>query len=86
MSAQDEPGTGDGQREPRPADPQAVRLRWLARAVVFAIGLWFIFDGLSGMWPGAGGVARVLIVVGAVLGVAFAVLGLMYLARRGREG
>jgi hypothetical protein len=27
-----------------------------------------------------------MIVVGAVLGVAFAVLGLLYLARRGREG
>ena len=69
-----------------PVDPRADRLRWLARGVVLAIGLWFIADGLSGIWPGAGTVARVVIVVGVVLGVAFAVLGLLYLARRGREG
>ena len=62
------------------------RLRWLGRAVVLAIGLWFIADGLSGLWPGAGTVARVLIVVAVALGVAFAVVGLLYLARRGREG
>ena len=37
-------------------------------AVVLAIGLWFIADGLSGMWPGAGTVARVMIVVAVVLG------------------
>ena len=73
-------------QEPGSADAQSGRLRWLGRAVVLAIGLWFIADGLSGMWPGAGTVARVLIVVGVVLGVAFAVLGLLYLARRGREG
>jgi hypothetical protein len=69
-----------------PGDPRADRLRWLARGVVLAIGLWFIADGLSGIWPGASTVARVVIVVGVVLGVAFAVLGLLYLARRGREG
>jgi hypothetical protein len=74
------------QGEPGPADAQTSRLRWLGRAVVLAIGLWFIFDGLSGMWPGAGTVARVMIVVAVVLGVAFAVVGLLYLARRGREG
>jgi hypothetical protein len=73
-------------QEPGPADAQSGRLRWLGRAVVLAIGLWFIADGLSDIWPGAGIVARVMIVVGAVLGVAFAVLGLLYLARRGREG
>ena len=77
MSAQGEPG---------PVDPQSGRLRWLGRGVVVAIGLWFIADGLSGMWPGAGTVARVMIVVAVVLGVAFAVVGLLYLARRGREG
>jgi hypothetical protein len=51
--------------------------------VVAAIGLWFIADGLSGTWSGAGVVARGLIVVGAVLVVAFVVVGLAYLARRG---
>lgn len=69
-----------------PGDPRADRLRWLARGVVLAIGLWFVADGLSGIWPGAGTVARVMIVLGVVLGVAFAVLGLLHLARRGREG
>ena len=74
------------QGEPEPADAQAARLRWLGRGVVVAIGLWFIFDGLRGMWSGAGVVAQVMSVLGVVLGVAFAALGLLYLARRGREG
>jgi hypothetical protein len=69
-----------------PGDPRADRLRWLVRGVVLAVGLWFIADGLSGLWPGAGTVARVMIVVAAVLGVAVAVVGGLYLARRGREG
>ena len=69
-----------------PGDAQSDRLRWLGRGVVVAIALWFIADGLSGMWPGAGTVARVMIVVAVVLGVAFAVVGVLYLARRGREG
>ena len=77
MSAQGDPG---------PTDAQAGRLRWLARGVVLALGLWFIADGLSGLWPGAGTVARVMIVVAVVLGVAFAAVGLLYLARRGRSG
>ena len=71
---------------PGPGDAQAGRLRWLGRGVVLAIGLWFIADGLSGLWSGAGTVARVMIVVAVALGVAFAVVGLLYLARRGREG
>ena len=73
------------QGEPEP-DARAVRLRWLARGVVLAIGLWFVADGLRGMWPGAGPVARVLIVVAVVLGVALAAGGLLHLARRGRSG
>jgi hypothetical protein len=72
--------------DPDPRDARADRLRWLARGVVLAIGLWFVADGLSGMWPGAGIAARAMIVVAVVLGVAFAVVGLLYLARRGREG
>ena len=79
MSAQGEP-------DPAPRDARADRLRWLARGVVLAIGLWFVADGLSGMWPGAGTAARVMIVVAVVLGVTLAVLGILYLARRGREG
>jgi hypothetical protein len=77
VSAQGEPGS---------TDAQSVRLRWLGRAAVVAIALWFIADGLRGMWSGAGTVALVLIVVAVVFAVAFAVVGLAYLARRGREG
>ncbi len=76
----------NAQGKPGPVEPESGRLRWLGRGVVLAIGLWFIADGLSSMWPGAGTVARGMIVVAVVLGVAFAVLGLRYLARRGREG
>jgi hypothetical protein len=74
------------QGNPEPADPRSVRLRWLGRGVVLAIGLWFIADGLRGMWPGAGTAARVMIGIAVVLGLTFAALGLAYLARRGREG
>lgn len=74
------------QGEPGAPDPQAVRLRWLGRGAVVAIALWFIADGLRGLWPGAGTVARVLIVVAAVLVVGFVAVGAAYLARRGREG
>ena len=81
MTQQGEPGQVDP-----PSDPQADRLRWLGRGVVVAIGLWFVADGLSDMWSGGDTAARVMIVVAAVLGVAFAVLGVLYLARRGREG
>ena len=84
MSTHGEPGPVDPVDPP--ADPRADRLRWLARGVVFAIGLWFVADGLSGIWPAASTVARVVIVVGVVLGAAFVVLGLLHLARRGREG
>ena len=71
---------------PGPPDAQAVRLRWLARGAVLAIALWFIANGLRGMWSGAGTVAHVLIVVAAVLVVGFVAVGLVYLARRGRDG
>jgi hypothetical protein len=73
------------QGEPdRPSDAQVTRLRWLARGAVVAVALWFIADGLRGMWSGAGVLAQVLIVVAAVLVVAFVLVGVLYLARRGR--
>jgi hypothetical protein len=67
------------------ADARATRFRWLARGVVLAIGLWFLGDGLRGMWPGAGTAARVLIVVVAVLVVAAVVAAGLRLARRDRS-
>jgi hypothetical protein len=77
--------TSPAEGEPDPATKaRAARFRWLARGVVGAIGLWFLADGLSGMWPGAGTAARALIVVAAVLGVVLAVVGVRHLARRGR--
>ncbi len=77
MSAQGEPG---------PDDQRAVRLRWIARGVVAAIGLWFLADGLRGLWSDVGPLAQVLIVAGVVVAVVLAVLGLLRLDRRGREG
>ncbi len=65
-----------------PPDALAVRLRWLGRGVVVAIGLWFIVDGFREKWSAADTVATILVVVGVVLAVAFVVVGLMYLARR----
>ena len=61
--------------EPGPDDARAARLRWIARAVAAAIGLWFLADGVAGVWGGAG-----LVVLAAVV-VALAV-GALYLTRR----
>ena len=70
--------------EPAPDDTRAVRLRWIARGVVAAIGLWFLVDGLRGVWADADAVGQVLI-VGAVLVVLGVVaLVLLRLDRRGR--
>ncbi|UOX99789.1 hypothetical protein [Blastococcus sp. PRF04-17] len=41
------------QGEPSPQSEQATRVRWLGRLAVVAIALWFIFDGLRGVWSGA---------------------------------
>jgi hypothetical protein len=69
---------------PPSADPRAQRdtRRWLLRLGVVAIGLWFVVDGLRGVWPAAGVVARVLLVAAVVLGVALLVLSLVHLTRR----
>ena len=71
------------QGDPTPESEQAARIRWLGRLAVVAIALWFIFDGLRGLWSGAGVVAQAMIGVAVVLGIAFAVLGFRHLARRG---
>jgi hypothetical protein len=70
----------------RPADALAGPLRWLGRAVVLAAGLWFIVNGLREQWSAAGTVATVLVWVGVALAVAFAVVGLLHLSRRGGAG
>ena len=79
MSSDDETGPGNAD-DRSPAETR----RWLLRLAVVAIGLWFIVDGLRGIWPAAGVVARVLLVAAVVLGVALLVLIIVQLARRGR--
>ena len=60
------------------------QISWLIQSVVAAVALYFVADGLLGMWPDASTTTRVVVVV-AVLVVAFVVVGLVYLARRGRQ-
>ena len=72
--------------EPAPDGARADRFRWIARAVAAAIGLWFLADGLRGMWSGAGVLARVLIVVAVVLGVVAAGVAALRVVRRDRSG
>ena len=62
--------------EPAPDDARADRFRWIARAVAAAIGLWFLADGVQGVWGGAG------LVVLAVVVAALLAVGALYLARR----
>ena len=68
------------------ADELAVPLRWLGRAVVVAVALWLIMDGLRESWSPAGAIATVLVWVGVGLAVAFAAVATTYMARRGRSG
>jgi hypothetical protein len=67
---------------PEPQDSRGRRLIWAGGTVV---ALWFLADGLSRLWPGAGALARVLIAVGAVVVVLAVVLGVATVVRRGRE-
>jgi hypothetical protein len=77
VSSDDETGPAGADRR-----AQADTRRWLLRLAVVAIGLWFIVDGLRGIWPAAGVVARVLLLAAVVLGVALLVLSLVHLTRR----
>jgi hypothetical protein len=72
--------------QPQPADQLAGPLRWLGRAVVVVVALWFIANGLREQWSAAGTVATVLVWVGIAVGVVFVVVGLLHLARRGSSG
>ena len=68
------------------AEELAGPLRWLGRAVVVAVALWLIMDGLRESWSPAGVIATVLVWVGVGLAVAFAAVATTYMARRGRSG
>lgn len=62
--------------EPAPEDARTVRFRWIARGVAAAIGLWFLADGIEGVWGSTG-----LVVLAAVV-VALVAVGAVYAARR----
>ena len=62
--------------EPAPDASRADRFRWIARAVAAAIGLWFLADGVQGVWGGTGLVVLAVGVVGLL------VVGALVLARR----
>jgi len=62
--------------EPAPDGARADRFRWIARAVAAAIGLWFLADGVRGVWGGTG------LVVLAVVVVALCAVGALLFARR----
>jgi hypothetical protein len=64
--------------EPAPDGSRADRFRWIARAVAAAIGLWFLADGIQGVWGGTG------LVVLAVVVVALLAAGALFVARRER--
>jgi hypothetical protein len=72
------------QGEPEPDDARVVRIRRLVWAGGTLVGLWFIADGLRGLWSGADLLARVLIAVLAVVVVAIVVLGAVHVLRRDR--
>ena len=72
------------QGEPEPDDARVVRIRRLVWAAGTLVGLWFIADGLSGLWSGAGVIARVVIALAAAVLVVLVVLGVAYVLRRDR--
>ena len=72
------------QGEPDPEDQRAVRFRWIARAVVAAIGLWVLAEGLRGVWSEADALGQVVVVGAVLLVVGVAVLVFVSLDRRGR--
>ena len=63
--------------EPAPDASRADRFRWIARAAAAAIGLWFLADGVRGVWGGTG-----LVVLAVVVVVALLAVGALVLARR----
>jgi hypothetical protein len=62
------------------------QVSWLIRGIVAAVALYFIADGLLGMWPDASTTTRVVVVAAVILGLVAAGVGALYFARRGRQG
>jgi hypothetical protein len=76
-----------GEQENPGPDDRPRQLRWVVQAGVAAVALYFIADGLLGIWPDAGTTTRVVIVVAVVLALVAAGVGAaVYLARRDRSG
>ena len=72
-----------GDREPgqRPGN-----VRGLIQAGVAVVALYFIGDGIVGIWPDASSATRVVIVVAVALGLVAAGVGALLLVRRDRSG
>ena len=76
MSEQGDPGPGR-----RPG-----QIRGVIQAGVAVVAVYFIADGLIGIWPDATTTTRVVIVVAVVLGLVVAAIGALVLVRRDRSG
>ena len=76
MSEQGDPGPGR-----RPG-----QIRGVIQAGVAVVAVYFIADGLIGIWPDATTTTRVVIVVAVVLGLVVAAVGALVLVRRDRSG
>jgi hypothetical protein len=76
VSEQGDPGPGR-----RPG-----QIRGVIQAGVAVVAVYFIADGLIGIWPDATTTTRVVIVVAVVLGLVVAAVGALVLVRRDRSG
>ena len=72
-----------GDREPGQRPGQ---VRGLIQAGVAVVAVYFIGDGIVGLWPDATTTTRVVIVVAVVLGLVVAGVGALVLVRRDRSG
>ena len=62
------------------------QIRGVIQAGVAVVAVYFIADGLIGIWPDATTTTRVVIVVAVVLGLVVAAVGALVLVRRDRSG
>ena len=72
---------GDQEPGQRPGN-----VRGLIQAGVAVVAVYFIGDGIVGIWPDATTTTRVVIVVAVVLGLVVAGVGALVLVRRDRSG
>ena len=82
MSSPEEPAAREESAGPDPQGAGGRRLIWAGGTLV---ALWFIADGLRGLWPDAGLLARVLIAAAAVAVLLVVVLGVLAVMRRDRR-